>query len=159
MSPLKEPESSIKLLLAMGVWPLQPLQSVHAHVHSTILSKAGCCLCMNYYFMSMYCSVYTYTANFNFCWRQQKCAACAQHIQGHCMLALIQPSESVQISGLEALQSEEGWIFIMSHSKFWIVSSIRLQGGKRTQMKVSIWGQLEFLYDFRVAVFTPRLCV
>ena len=35
-------------------------------------------------------------------------------------------------------------IFIMSHSKFRIVSSIRLQGGKRTQTMVSIWGQLEF---------------
>ena len=75
------------------------------------------------------------------------------------MLTLIQPNESVQISGLDALQSEEGWIFIMSHSKFQIESSIRLQGGKRTQTKVSVWGQLEFLYDFGMAVFTPRQCV
>ena len=49
---------------------------------------------------------------------RKKCAECAQHIQGHCILALIQPSESVQINGLEAVQSEEGWIFIISHSKF-----------------------------------------
>ena len=40
----------------------------------------------------------------------------AQHIQGHCMLTLIQPNESVQISGLEVLQPEEGWIFTYNES-------------------------------------------
>jgi hypothetical protein len=80
-------------------------------------------------------------------------------IQGHCGLAFIQPSESVQIGSLDAVQSQEGWIIIINPSKFLTVSPIRLGGGKHERTKVSVRGQLEFLYDFGVAVFTPLRCV
>ena len=45
--------------------------------------------------------------------------------KGHCGLPFILPRKIVQISCLEAVESEEGWLFIMNRSKTWTILSIR----------------------------------
>ena len=62
----------------------------------------------------------------------------------------MQPSESVQINSLEAVQSEKGWIFIILPQ-----NSEQCYRPGQTQMKISVWGQLEFLHNFGVAILMP----
>ena len=103
-------------------------------------------------------ALYMKTPKFNSCWRQQKCADSAQCHCGLYRLAFVEPSESVQINCYGAMRLKEGWIYIVHRSNLWKRSLITLKRCKYSLTKICVWSQLEFLYDFRVAVLQPVCC-